>query len=252
MAQWYWQSDLRKRAKDGDKEAWTPYSAEDSAKIEKGFAKKQKSLSLNETYTIVFGCMEQQRKDDKYRRRFIRREELASSTKRKSTSSSSSSAGAADDKEEEDEESGRNKPAPKKQQTALKSQGDYNDIFEESNGDNKATDAAIAKAEKALKKTLPKSYKRLMQHQNGGDIKQEKNCHPASPNTWAKTHVCIGTSTVCFYIYSPFGASHVCFRLIIVFICSIFCIFSIYNMCYVLYASKLSIADPHIYTLPKT
>jgi hypothetical protein len=216
MAQWYWQSDLRKRASENDKEAWTVYSAEDSAKIEKAFNKNQKSLSLNDTYTIVFGCMEQQRKDDKSRRRFIRREVLAAApaaaaASGKATTSAAgkrkASSAAADEEEDDDEAAaattGRKPAAAKKAATAKKDQKapssplksktiEYDKIFEEYNGET-ATDAAIAKAEKDLKKTLPASYKKLMKMQNGGDIKGDRNCHPSGANTsWAGNHVCIG------------------------------------------------------------
>jgi cell wall assembly regulator SMI1 len=69
---------------------------------------------------------------------------------------------------------------------------EYDKIFEEYNGET-ATDAAIAKTEKDVKKTLPASYKKLMQIQNGGYINRDRNCHRTpSATSWAGNHICIG------------------------------------------------------------
>lgn len=58
---WYWKSDLRHT--DGKDGAWTAYDGDVSAKIEKAFQKKQKTMTLDETYKIDFLEMIQHRKD---------------------------------------------------------------------------------------------------------------------------------------------------------------------------------------------
>lgn len=190
---WYWQSDLRKRATDDDKEAWTEYSEADSAKIEKAFSKNQKTLSLNDTYSIVFGCMEQQRKDDRSRRRFIRREALNNTKKRKGGSKK-----AAEEEEEEEEvtpKSGSGRVKKETTKVAKTAAGgklakvNMETVFSEKTGG--ATPAMIAKAEKDLKKTLPVKFKELMRIQNGGGMSDEKSCIAAKGTTWGEAHACI-------------------------------------------------------------
>jgi len=52
MAQWYWKRDLR-LTEDKD-EGWTPYTDEQSVKIEKGFQRGFKTMKLNDKYRINF------------------------------------------------------------------------------------------------------------------------------------------------------------------------------------------------------
>eukprot|EP00026_Physarum_polycephalum_P011073 Phypoly_transcript_11269.p1 GENE.Phypoly_transcript_11269~~Phypoly_transcript_11269.p1 ORF type:complete len:353 (+),score=96.10 Phypoly_transcript_11269:152-1210(+) len=91
---WYWQKDLRKKGDTAD--AWEAYSAEENAKLEKAYQKKQKTMKLSEKYKIDFNDMIQYQATDRNRQRAIKREEEG------------------EEEEEEEESEEEVKPAKKK------------------------------------------------------------------------------------------------------------------------------------------
>ncbi len=77
---WYWKKSLK--GKDDDDSSWAKYDDEVSAKIETAFQKGQKTIQVDETYSINFSDLIQFQRDDKDKQRPVKRVEVEGSEKK--------------------------------------------------------------------------------------------------------------------------------------------------------------------------